>query len=363
MNKPDLAPGEPHVALRTATASYYNPALLHLSPTHDKVVPLAICDILKSKSCLEIYGVQGLDLHTRGHIMVSNYAVKTVRIVARVMLYQHVCFSNKNYYILYVDDFSGDSLCISVKVQRQNAAFLPAAMKEDVLVDITGTVFYSPNFQRQLVARTASVIGFHTDTHLELQWWNTVLQARVLLQTPWVYTHPDLPSAPTIAPRAFGRDPTYQEGKQRMFPPFEVCHTQSFASDSLPQADQPVIDLTSDDDESLAEASRTGTASDHSQDVLLQASSDQNHDAQSDSSSQCHEFYTPEGTPNISASDLGITPLHLQLLQTLHSSAPSNLVLSSFRMESVRESQLSGSSIATDIMAVQVPEMIDLTAD
>lgn len=191
----DIAPGESHIALRIGSKLFYLPSLFHLAPTHDRIVPLTIRDVKRSKDLLEIYGVQGLEKHSKGYVMVNNYPVKTFRVMGRLVHYmfkEYECRgfgpNPNNFFLLYLDDSSGDSLLMCVRILRRFVSFSPKDLRNDLLIEVVGTAAFVHHYQKRIEGESAYIVGSHTNFETELQWWKTVLETRKLLAHPWVYS-------------------------------------------------------------------------------------------------------------------------------------------------------------------------------
>lgn len=167
------------------------PSLFHLAPTHGKVISLCIQDVVHSKSIIEIYGVQGLELHNNGYILINNYPVKDAKIMGRVLACKAVLVlkgtpSSKDFLILELDDFLGDDLAISVRVPSLLDLLL-ASIQLGQLVEVTGTVIYRQDYRKLLLAHKLRIVGHWRDFGRELEWWATVLSIRRFLVEPWTY--------------------------------------------------------------------------------------------------------------------------------------------------------------------------------
>lgn len=193
--KTDIAPSEPHIALRRNGVCYYAPALLHLSPTFNHIVPMTISDVLLSKSVLEIYGVPGIKMHTEGYIMVKNYPVQLLKVRGRLLLYTQISYPGKpSFYILKLDDYLGYRLSITVKAK---CTLFVQELREGVIMEVIGKIKYLPRYI-QIDADTAQVKGHFSQFELELEWWKIVFSARKFLEVPWNYQAPDQESTPGL---------------------------------------------------------------------------------------------------------------------------------------------------------------------
>lgn len=187
----DLAPNESHVALRSWGKIFYLPSLFHLAPTHDRIVPLFIHDILRSRNILEVYGAQGLEKHNLGYVMVGNHPVQHIRIFGRVLWYslkEYDTLAN-SFVLMTVDDSSGENLTINVKIKFVNCGFHPSMLFTDALVEVVGTVAILQDYQRQIVGTSIQILGKSPDFEIELACWEKVLATRSLLKHAWVYHH------------------------------------------------------------------------------------------------------------------------------------------------------------------------------
>lgn len=197
----DIAPGEPHIALRRKGISYYVPSLFHLAPTNQKIVPLLIRDVLRSKNPLEIYGPRGLKINQEGCILIKNHPVKTLRVFGRLMLFTTHNFpgfhgsGDYEYYLLYLDDFLGEKLLICVKVLRDIICL--NKLEGHILVEVTGTVATNRDGAKEIQASEVKVLGSNSDISVELAWWASALATRKFLARPWVY----IPPKPSIEHR------------------------------------------------------------------------------------------------------------------------------------------------------------------
>lgn len=189
----DFAPGEDHIAFRAWGKTFYLPSLFHLAPTTGKIIPLAIRDVLRARNLLEVYGVQGLGKHSEGYILVNNYPVKTIKITGRLLSYVYKNFDHGNYrnpynfYLLNLDDCSGDRLSMHVKILQSDLQCSMSAIQEGYIFEVTGSLAFAQDYERQLVGVSASVIGHYTDLELEIKCWSRILRSRKELQKPWKY--------------------------------------------------------------------------------------------------------------------------------------------------------------------------------
>lgn len=238
----DIAPGEPHISWRAKGVSYYTPALFHMAPTHERVVPLTILDLKRSRSMLEIYGVQGLQKHAEGYILVKNFPVRTVRVAGRIVQCVHkegylASGFPYSFYLVYIDDFLGDNLCICARV---DGPLMPQTMAahEDLLLEVTGTVSYFKDYSKQLTAKSARILGRFDDLEVELLWWATVLETRKFLQSPWSY------EAPT---RENGTEPVEGFSRRDFYKRLEKRTILILDSDDDSDSDSPSAYLSADD--------------------------------------------------------------------------------------------------------------------
>lgn len=178
---------------------FYHPSLFHMAPTYDRIVPLAIADVVRAKNVLQVYGVTGVAEHNQGFVMVNNYPVKEVKIAGRLLSYAYNSYDQgnvknpKNFYLLNIDDCSGESLLIRVKVLASKTSFLLRELREDMLVEVTGTVQYVQDFGKQVKGQTARIIGVSSDLDVEIAWWSHILETRRHLLNPWRYIHSKRP--------------------------------------------------------------------------------------------------------------------------------------------------------------------------
>lgn len=172
---------------------YWSPSLFHMAPTHDRIVPLAISDVIHAKNLMQIYGIQGLDQHKQGYVMMNNYPVKVIKIMGRVMSYSFKLFdeggvkSRNNFLLINLDDCSGDKLLICAKVMERDAHFPIRDMREDILIEAIGNVHHLDNYMRQFQCLSARIVGRSSDLAVEIKWWSSTLETRKLLQSPWKY--------------------------------------------------------------------------------------------------------------------------------------------------------------------------------
>lgn len=170
---------------------YWSPSLFHMAPTHDRIVPLAISDVVHAKNLMQIYGIQGLDQHKQGYVMVNNYPVKVIKIMGRVMSYSFKLFdeggvkSRNNFYLINLDDCSGEKLLICAKVMERDALFPIRDVREDILIEAVGNVHHLDNYVRQILCLSARIVGRYSDLAVEIKWWSLLLETRKLLQSPW----------------------------------------------------------------------------------------------------------------------------------------------------------------------------------
>ncbi|WPK25285.1 hypothetical protein PUMCH_002596 [Australozyma saopauloensis] len=185
----DTAPGESHIALRKGGVCYYSPSLFHMAPTHERIVPLTIRDLLKSKCLLEFYGVTGLKKHAEGYIMVGNYPVQLVKIRGTVLLYHMMEYSSRPpFYLISLEDYLGRKLMLTVKA---NCSLFKLALQEGNALEVVGKLTFYSNATTFLVDHVTSHRSFQT-LEAELDWLQTVFAARKFLEKPWKYEAPQL---------------------------------------------------------------------------------------------------------------------------------------------------------------------------
>lgn len=132
--------------------------------------------------------------------MVGNYPVKTIKVMGRVLHYVHKCFDRGgmvnpyNFYLLYLDDSSGEGLTMCVKIDQSRVSFTHRQLRNDLLVEVVGTVSFVQDYKRQISGESATIVSKFDDFEAELDWWNTVLEARRLLQRPWKYVPDQRPA-------------------------------------------------------------------------------------------------------------------------------------------------------------------------
>lgn len=187
---------------------FYSPSLFHMAPTFDRIVPLAIADVLRAKNVLQVYGVQGLEKHNQGYVIVNNYPIKDVKVAGRLVSYAFKSFdqggvkSRNNFFLLNIDDCSGEKLCICVKLPESRAWFSLRDLNESSIVEATGNVHYTQDYEKQLNGSAARIVGSSYDLEAEIHWWSRVVQTRRYLQSPWKYTPPGstrlAPKSPVI---------------------------------------------------------------------------------------------------------------------------------------------------------------------
>lgn len=203
----DIAPGQNHIALRKWGRSFYSPQLFHLAPTADRIVPLAIRDLLRAKTMLEVYGVQGLDEHAKGCVLVNNYPIKTVKIFGRVLSSVHKNYdmngraNPNNFYIITVDDCSGDVSHINIKIPE---SCIFESFNEDSLVEIVGHVLFFQDYLRQIIGERLTVLSIGPDLAVEIECWKLVLATRRHLKHPWQYK-------PDVVQRTEPREPKFSK--------------------------------------------------------------------------------------------------------------------------------------------------------
>lgn len=175
---------------------FYHPSLFHMAPTYDRIVPLTIADVVRSKNVLQVYGVTGIAEYNQGYVIVNNYPIKELKIAGRLLSYAYNSYdvgnikSPNNFYLLNLDDCSGDSLLMRVKILESKTTFSLRDLDEDLLVEVTGTVQYVHDFGKQVKGASARIIGSSTDLDVEIAWWSQVLHTRRYLKHPWRYHHP-----------------------------------------------------------------------------------------------------------------------------------------------------------------------------
>lgn len=178
---------------------FYHPSLFHMAPTYDRIVPLAIADVVRAKNVLQVYGVTGVAEHNQGFVMVNNYPVKELKIAGRLLSYAYNSYDQgnvknpKNFYLLNIDDCSGESLLMRVKILESKTSFSLRELCEDMLVEVTGTVQYVQDFGKQVKGQTARIIGVSTDLDVEIAWWSHILETRKHLLNAWRYVHAKRP--------------------------------------------------------------------------------------------------------------------------------------------------------------------------
>lgn len=186
----DIAPGQNHITLRKWGRSFYAPQLFHLAPTADRVVPLAIRDVLRAKTMLEVYGVQGLEEHAKGCVLVNNFPVRTVKVFGRVMSYIHKNYDSgwsnnpNNFYVMTLDDCSGEVSHINVKIPE---SCVYEQFEEDSIVQVVGHVLFFQDYLRQIVGDKLDVLSLGPDLSIEIDCWREILTARRHLRHPWTY--------------------------------------------------------------------------------------------------------------------------------------------------------------------------------
>lgn len=184
-------PPENLVVLRRRGKTFYSPSLFHLAPTHNRIVPLAIRDVVKARNLLEIYGVSAVEEHNKGYIMVNNYPVTTVQIFGRILWYSYKNFdygqqkSSYNFLLIKLDDCSGENSSICVKLSESLLRTPLADITENLLVEVTGTVSHTFDYEKQVQGTSLRVLGGHTNIDLEMQCWRRLLSARKLLAQQW----------------------------------------------------------------------------------------------------------------------------------------------------------------------------------
>lgn len=186
----DIAPGQNHIALRKWGKTFYSPQLFHLAPTADRIVPLAIRDVLKARTMLEVYGVQGLEEHAKGCVLVNNFPIKTIKVFGRVLSYVFKNYDTNgrtnpnNFYIITIDDCSGDVSHINIKIL---ASCIYELFNENSLVEIVGHVLFFQDYLRQIVGERLGVLSPGPDLAIEIDFWKQILNTRKHLRHPWTY--------------------------------------------------------------------------------------------------------------------------------------------------------------------------------
>ncbi|KAF8000739.1 hypothetical protein HF325_004528 [Metschnikowia pulcherrima] len=232
--KKDIAPGEPHIALRRKGVTYYVPSLFHMAPTHQKIVPLLIRDVLRSKNPLEIYGAQGLRINQEGYILVKNHPIKTLKICGRVMLFTShnfpSAYGHKDYefYLLYVDDSLGHKLTICVKVDPSHITAKDLE-KDGLLVEITGVLAPFHDGLKQIQASEIRIVGKKADIEVECEWWAHALKTRKSLQTPWIYIPPRTTNVDAPTPVFQYNDLKIRQQKRQVLRSLADDNSHSFA--------------------------------------------------------------------------------------------------------------------------------------
>ncbi|PIS48992.1 hypothetical protein CJI97_005153 [Candidozyma auris] len=216
----DIAPGQNHIALRKWGKTFYSPQLFHLAPTFDKVVPLAIRDIVKAKTMLQVYGVQGLEEHTKGSILINNYPVRCVKIFGRVLSYAYKNYDTggdrnpNNFYLLTVDDCSGDVSHITVKIPEH---CVYEHFEEDALVQVVGRASFVQDYSRQIVGDSLTVLSLGPDLAIEIEFWKQILSTRRLLKHSWKYNPEYVVSKGAVSePRFSKKDYLHRLEKQKL---------------------------------------------------------------------------------------------------------------------------------------------------
>lgn len=186
----EVSPPNP-VALRRWGKTFYSPSYFHLSPTHNRILPLAIRDVTSARNLLEVYGVLALEKHNQGYILINNYPVSTVQIFGRVMWYSYKNFDRGpqknpyNFVLFLLDDCSGENLSILVKISESQLRIPLRHFTEDLLVEITGTVSHVLDYEKQVIGKSLQVLGNYDDTEVEMQCWRRILTTRELLRHQW----------------------------------------------------------------------------------------------------------------------------------------------------------------------------------
>ncbi|EEQ38289.1 hypothetical protein EJF18_30867 [Clavispora lusitaniae] len=186
-----VAPSEMQKIQKLWGKVYYPPSLFHLAPTYNRILPVAIRDILRARNLLEVYGVEGLEQHNQGFILINNYPVRMIQISGRLLWFTYKNFdqgdqrSNYNFLLLFVDDCSGDNSSICIKIQESCLKVPLAKLKENLLIEVTGTVSHVLDYEKQIVGTDLRILGNHNDFTAEIETWARILKARKLLLHPW----------------------------------------------------------------------------------------------------------------------------------------------------------------------------------
>lgn len=194
------SPLENPITLRRKGKTFYSPSLFHLAPTHNRIVPLAIRDVTSASNLLEIYGVSALEEHSKGYIIINNYPVSTVQIFGRILWYTYKNFDRGtqknpfNFFLLQLDDCSGENLSICVKIFESKLLYSLASITENLLVEVTGTVSHIWDYEKQVIGTSLRILGQHDEIEVEMQCWRRILTTRKLLCHPWkcVPARPDV---------------------------------------------------------------------------------------------------------------------------------------------------------------------------
>lgn len=140
---------------------------------------------------LEVYGVQGLEEHRKGSVLINNYPVRIVKVFGRVLSYVHKNYdvggvaNPNNFFLITVDDCSGDLSHINAKIP-ESCVF--DSFSEDSYVQIVGHVLFVKDYLRQIIGHNLTVLSRGPDLAIEIECLRQVLAARKCLQQPWRYT-------------------------------------------------------------------------------------------------------------------------------------------------------------------------------
>lgn len=139
---------------------------------------------------LEVYGVQGLEEHAKGCVLVNNFPIKTIKVFGRVLSYVFKNYDTNgrtnpnNFYIITIDDCSGDVSHINIKIL---ASCIYELFNENSLVEIVGHVLFFQDYLRQIVGERLGVLSPGPDLAVEIDFWKQILNTRKHLRHPWTY--------------------------------------------------------------------------------------------------------------------------------------------------------------------------------
>lgn len=180
----DLAPNDHHIFLRKSlpdgtTINYYTVNLLHLSPYWSQKVPMLISDILQATPSKAVYNIDSF-------LLFKNHPIKLLTVYGRVKGDRLYEFENTSFYVLDLDDSSGESLVISVKVSKVVYEKLGLRLNESygALVEVDVVNFKIYRNEPQLTAGGLTKLD-DQDLWSEVNLWRECLATREKLHKCW----------------------------------------------------------------------------------------------------------------------------------------------------------------------------------